>query len=258
MAEQDPVLDTHISLTSPTAPSSEPPKSYTYYHAGPLFTLGELAANVRLSSYIKKISNNKYQPILPQDLEQRDTSPHSIRDDDIKALLSCDLALFTYDGVELDSGTVVEYMIAKFADIPTVILRSDFRGAGDQVESNGDPWNLMSSFWPRTVGVVVHSMTEYKIGLAKAIAEAKEARTSDQGEIASSYLVQSTAEKVVNAFNEVVQQPSRLPKELREPVYQWLALMPAFKAGTDGENVKEMLKLLQEKEQKGLHWKYFA
>ena len=50
--------------------------------------------------------------------------PHSIRDSDLRELLSCDLALFTYDGAELDAGTVVEYMIAKVADIPSVIVRT--------------------------------------------------------------------------------------------------------------------------------------
>jgi hypothetical protein len=35
--------------------------------------------------------------------------------------------LFLYNGTELDSGTVVEFMFSKFADIPSVIVRTDFR-----------------------------------------------------------------------------------------------------------------------------------
>jgi len=42
-------------------------------------------------------------------------------------LLNCDLALFNFDGPELDLGTVVEFLFAKFADIPALILRMDFR-----------------------------------------------------------------------------------------------------------------------------------
>ena len=34
-------------------------------------------------------------------------------------------------------------MFAKFADIPSVLIRTDFRGGGDQEHF---PWNLMTSF----------------------------------------------------------------------------------------------------------------
>ncbi|KAI7305861.1 hypothetical protein KC315_g14472, partial [Hortaea werneckii] len=157
-------------------PPSSATKSYTYYHAGPLFSIADLHTNTLLARAIAHHSHGKFVPILPQDLEQRgDVTPHGIRDKDLRALLSCDLALFTYDGAELDSGTVVEFMMAKFADVPAVILRSDFRGGGDQhqhpqqqqgngkgKDGAGQPWNLMSSFWPRTEAVVVDAMAEYK------------------------------------------------------------------------------------------------
>ncbi|RMZ89149.1 hypothetical protein DV736_g3628, partial [Chaetothyriales sp. CBS 134916] len=121
-------------------------RTYTYYHGGPLFTLAELHSNMLLSSRIHALSSQSsmantnaatFIPKLPQDLEPRSLHPHSIRDSDLLALLSCDLALFTYDGPELDSGTVAEYMMAKFADVPSVILRTDIRGAGDQQEDVG-------------------------------------------------------------------------------------------------------------------------
>lgn len=69
------------------------------------------------------------------------------------------MALFNFDGAELDSGTVVEFVIAKFADIPAVLLRTDFRRGGD---SHRDPWNLMVSDWPRTEKVIIHSMELYQ------------------------------------------------------------------------------------------------
>lgn len=241
--------------------------SFTYYHAGPLFSLAELHTNTLLASQIKALSNSRFIPIVPQDLEQRDTSPHSIRDQDIRGLLSCDLALFTYDGAELDSGTVVEYMIAKFADIPTVILRTDFRKAGDQDQGGGDPWNLMSSFWPRTRRVVVDAMIGYKTGLAKALGHMN--ITSDNAENVSTFdngggsaalragemLLEETARQVVNAMEEVLKTPPTMPKEAREHVYQWIGSMPGFKTGFSGYPGKDsdaMLELLKAKELKGL------
>lgn len=237
---------------------------FTYYHAGPLFSLADLHTNTLLAGAINTISSSKFIPVVPQDLEQRDTSPHSIRDQDIRSLLACDLALFTYDGAELDSGTVVEYMIAKFADIPTVILRTDFRKAGDQGEGAGDPWNLMSSFWPRTKRVVVDAMIGYKMGLARALeqrnvrdAEAENATTFAMGGgpaamRAGEELLRATAENVVGAMEEVLGTPGTIPREGREHVYRWLALMPGFKTGGVDGNVQAMGDLLREKEQKGL------
>jgi hypothetical protein len=69
-------------------------------------------------------------------------SAQTIRDGDLTSLLGCDIGLFLYDGTELDSGTVVEFMFSKFADIPSVIVRTDFRNAGDSI--SGDPWNLVA------------------------------------------------------------------------------------------------------------------
>ncbi len=90
-----------------------------------------LLGNVALAQAIKHVSNGRYEAVLPQDLEVTNKRGKAIRDFDILTLLSCDLALFHFDGTELDSGTVAEFMLAKFADIPTVLLRTDFRKAGD-------------------------------------------------------------------------------------------------------------------------------
>ncbi len=122
---------------------------YTIYFAGPLFDHKDLAGNALLGAQIEEQSAGRYRCILPQDLEQRGIGPMGIRDQDLKAVLESDLAIFNFDGSELDSGTVVEYVYAKMLDIPAVILRTDFRHGGDQ-RPEMDPWNLMVSFFPRT------------------------------------------------------------------------------------------------------------
>ena len=71
------------------------------------------------------------------------------------------MALFNFDGSDLDSGTVVEFVYAKLLDIPAVILRTDFRGGGDQ-DTDGDAWNLMASFYPRTRNVTLNAMAWYQ------------------------------------------------------------------------------------------------
>ena len=239
------ILDTHTELDPSQHEISHPPQSYTYYHAGPLFTLAELHTNTLLSQAIQRKSRGRFISILPQDLEQRDLSPQSIRDEDLRALLACDLAMFTYDGAELDAGTVVEYMVSKMADIPAVILRSDFRGAGDQ-GGKGDSWNLMSSCWPRTVGISVDAMLEYKSALSRSMGQGN--GTTDPGE----NMVEEIAQRVIDGFERVLKEPPRLPKELRESVYHWLALMPGFKNGGDQHNAELLAKLCSDKQAKGL------
>lgn len=246
------VLAAHVD--QPTTQDNGNSGSYTYYHAGPLFTIGDLHTNVLLSRAIARLSDGKFKPLLPQDLEQRgDVTPHNIRDKDIRSLLNCDLALFIYDGAELDSGTVVEFMIAKMADIPCVILRSDFRHGGDQAskDSAGQPWNLMSSFWPRTTAVVVDAMLDYKQALATAMKDGFDA-AADLSHFAGESMIERTAKRCVDALEDVLKRPSRMPKELRESVYQWLALMPGYVEGDDSQDVKSMVSLLAGKEAKGM------
>ena len=198
-------------------------------------------------------SQGRYRAVLPQNLEQRDTTPHAIRDQDIRALLACDLGLFHYDGPELDSGTVVEFMLAKFADLPAVLVRSDFRHGGDQAGA-GDPWNLMSSYFPRTANVVLDAMALYQQGLAAlpsgspGAEDALENRRSGQ---AGRAMIECTADAIIQAFDRVAALPPVLPAAMRETVYHWLALMPGFKQGEKAQ-VADLLALCASKQGKGL------
>jgi nucleoside 2-deoxyribosyltransferase len=210
---------------------STPKKSYSVYFASELFSLKHLVGNAYLAEAIYEKSHGRYLCVLPQNLEQRRTTAHSIRDHDLRTLLACDLGLFNYDGPELDSGTVVEFMFAKFADIPAVILRSDFRRAGDQ---RGDPWNLMTSFYPRTANVVLDSMGLYKSAMQSRLRTSTLRNKLDEvvrlaGQHSSAD-AQSMCEQIaaacVRALDRMVATEPVMPKHLREEIYQWLALMP--------------------------------
>jgi nucleoside 2-deoxyribosyltransferase len=187
----------------------------TYFHAGALFNLKELAGNALMARAILRESDGRYRAVLPQDLEVDSTRTTAIRDADLLALLGADVALFHFDGTELDSGTVVEFMVAKFADIPAVLLRTDFRRAGD---AHSDAWNLMLSDYPRTRQVIVHAMELYhgQRHPERALEDAAELATHE------------TARRVIAAFDEVRRMPPVLPPDLRGPVMRWLALFPGF------------------------------
>jgi nucleoside 2-deoxyribosyltransferase len=128
-------------------------------------------------------------------------------------LLSADVALFHFDGPELDSGTVVEFIFAKFADIPAVLLRTDFRRGGD---NDRDPWNLMVSDWPRTEKVLIDAMELYQSTRRK--------HREDPAGVAT----RAVARQVIGAFDRVTKQTPVLPAELRDPVYRWLSRAPRF------------------------------
>jgi hypothetical protein len=186
---------------------------------------------------------------LPQDFEPRGSTPRAIRDQDIRALIACDLALFNFDGSELDSGTVIEFMFAKFADIPCVILRSDLRKAGD----GSDPWNLMASFYPRTVNVVVPSLLSYK-----AILKRRHRRLEEVIRLAgqhSSADAQTTCDEIaalcVRALDRAREMEPVMPKHLREEVYNWLSLMPGLR-GKEKTLRKEFERYLERKVERDL------
>jgi hypothetical protein len=81
---------------------------------------------------------------------------------------------------------------------------------------------------------------------------------SEANLLASQALLQHTATKIIQAMDEVIQIPPRLPKRLREGVYEWLALMVGWKED-DGDDeggrkmvVEEMLGILGGKVGQGL------
>ena len=134
---------------------------FTLYFAGDLFDHKHLTGNALLAGAIEEHSGGRYACVVPQDLEQSTERAVDIRNQDLKQVMACDLGLFNFDGTDLDSGTVVEFMLAKMLDIPSVVLRSDFRSSGDQ-EKDGDDWNLMCSFYPRVRVVSFNAMAWYQ------------------------------------------------------------------------------------------------
>jgi nucleoside 2-deoxyribosyltransferase len=199
---------------------------FLVYFAGELFSSKHLMGNAALSDAIAKVSNRKFSCVLPQTLEDRETTAQAIRDKDIVTLLGCDLALFNFDGPELDSGTVTEFMLAKFADIPSLLLRTDFRRGGDQGE---DQWNLMLSFYPRTKSLFINSMEIYKTALTSG---------SDPMQ-AAQQLIDQIAGMAVKELDQLVQQGPTITNELAEPVFRWLAKMPGLNSSENEEKVKE-------------------
>ena len=165
----------------------------TIYFAGGLFDHKELVGNQLLANRINALSQGRYQVLLPQDFESAQTDATSVRNNDYKLLIACDMIVANFDGVELDSGTVAEYCCAKMLDMPAVLFRTDFRNG---VERPGAivPWNLMISAYPRTVNVIVNGMDEL-------IA---------QGRDAEKYHT-ALAEKIIAALDEVSAMKSVLP-----------------------------------------------
>lgn len=64
----------------------------TVYLAGELFSAKHLIGNALLAQAIHDESQGSLACVLPQNLEQRETTAHAVRDQDLRAVLSCDLA----------------------------------------------------------------------------------------------------------------------------------------------------------------------
>ena len=200
----------------------------TVYFAGDLFDHKHLAGNELLARAIDRRSGGRYACVVPQDLEQATSRMVDIRNQDLRQVMACDLGLFNFDGTDLDSGTVVEFMMAKMLDIPSVLLRSDFRASGDQ-EREGDDWNLMCSFYPRTRKVQFNAMAWYQ--------EARKSVEGSDGPASTDWsdrLYARIADAVIEALDAVRAEPSLFGgDEARiRTVYQWAARFPG--SGFDG------------------------
>ena len=182
------------------------------YFAGDLFNSKDLGGNVMLAEAIEQVSEGKYQVMLPQngECEVMERTSQSIRDADFELLFQCDVVVANFDGTDLDSGTVVEFCFAKMLDLPTVLLRTDFRNSGDATLPDGDPWNLMCSHYPRTEVLHLNGMMLYH--------ECK-AETESPGQRLELYY-RKIAEKVIAALDRTVALQSWMTPEQVLPQYQ--------------------------------------
>ncbi len=212
------------------------------YFAGDLFDHKDLIGNTILNTYLQKVSEGRYRCGLPQDLGE-DIDPESIRNRNYKEILESDLALFNFDGNELDSGTVAEFIFAKFMDIPSVIFRSDFRSSGDQ-GSSGDDWNLMLSFFPRTRSFQYNAMAWYK--------EAKAENPSDEAVI--QHLYTKVAAGIVTELDAVCQEPPLMAGNQIDPelIYRWAALVPGAGFTSQVFDKAYLKNLVEKKREKGM------
>jgi nucleoside 2-deoxyribosyltransferase len=224
-------------------------RSFTVYFASELYGLKHIIGNAYLAEAIYERSHGSYLCELPQDFEPRGTRPRAIRDRDIRKLIGCDLALFNFDGADIESGTAIEFMLAKFADIPSVVLRSDLRAGGD----SSDPWTLMASFYPRTANIIVDSLQSYKTIMKRRHRRLDEIlRLAGQHSSADAQRAcDEVAAACVRAFDRVRAVEPVMPKHLREEAYNWLALMSGLR-GKERELRREFEGYLERKVERGL------
>jgi nucleoside 2-deoxyribosyltransferase len=226
-------------------------RQYSVYLGGELFSLKHLLGNSWLAESLYEKSHGRYCCVLPQDFVQlRGRSGRAIRDFNLRALVACDLALFNFDGPDLDSGTVVEFMFAKFADIPSVLLRTDIRNAGDYRD---EPWNLMAGYFPRTATVIVPSLFHYRGALLRRPRRLDDAtRLAGQHSSAAAQLVsEHVAGQCVRVLDRLLGSAPLMPRHLREEVYQWLARLPGMK-GKDKALRREFEAILERKVERDL------
>jgi len=202
--------------------------SFSVYFAGELFNAKHLAGNAGLAAAIQSRSNGRFVCVLPQTMESREEGAHFIRDEDLEHLICSDIAIFNFDGSEIDSGTVVEFMVAKFGDIPALLLRTDFRRGGDQ---GHDPWNLMLSFYPRTKTCCIDSMALYKTALAQGLDPVA----------AGDWMLNQIAVQVILELEELVHTKPILPPDLANSVHDWLVQFPGLRSPESITRIRQAL-----------------
>jgi hypothetical protein len=224
-------------------------RSLNVFFSGELFNLKHIIGNAYLAEAVYEKSHGRYLCVLPQNFDPRGTAARTMRDHIIRSLVGCDLALFSFDGPDLDSGTVAEFMLAKFADIPSVVLRSDRRGAGD----HSSQWNLMVNYFPRTMIVSLDGLAAYK-----AILKWRQRRADEVMRLAGQHssadaqrMCDEVAAAVVRALDRVRETAPVMPRHLREEVYNWIPMMPGLR-GKEKALRREFEHHLEQKVQRDL------
>jgi nucleoside 2-deoxyribosyltransferase len=199
---------------------------YNIYSAGGLFTQDELSTNILIKEAVWRLSNGQFQLFLPQsrelqELHRPDVETY-IRNTDLLEVVKADIILVRFDGLELDSGTVVEFEMAKSLGKPTVILRTDFRRVS--FADLCEPYNLMVKNWPRTVEIQLNSF-EIWAGLFAAecqglgdSAPLQEMMKAELGTLQKS--IDEVAKHVIVGLEAVIEMKSPYPPELQEVVYE--------------------------------------
>lgn len=210
-----PAVDSTQGVTNSVGP-------YKVYAAGGLFTQHELATNVLIKEAVWRLSNGKFQLVLPQSKELKELDAAYLRNVNLLDVMKADIIIARFDGPELDAGTVIEFAIAKSLGKPTVILRCDYRHlSGKGID---EPYNLMVRSWPRTVEVHIDSLLNY-VGLLAEERKALGDRVTFQATIKAELNtvqkgVDEIAKKIIDGLEAVIKMKSPYPPEYQEIVYK--------------------------------------
>ena len=182
------------------------------FFGGELFSSKHLIGNLCLAEALEKVSNGKYKFYLAQNECDQEVTHKAIKDKNSIALSESEVAIFAFEGVEIDSGTVVEFLQAKTLDVPSVVYRTDFRGGSGEagIDEKRNAWNLMVSFYPRTKIVYMYSILDYRSVYLNAKGELEPAQ-----KVANAYS-EYMANIIANAMDEVMASPPLLAPAEKE------------------------------------------
>lgn len=107
------------------------------YLAGALFSVAEREYNEKISAILEELG---YEVFLPQNSSNTDDDA-ILFSELVNKINESDIVLAVCDGTQTDDGTAWELGYAFAKDIPTVLLRTDFRQRCDS-----DHYNLMLKF----------------------------------------------------------------------------------------------------------------
>lgn len=208
------------------------PDRYLAYLAGGLFTQHDLATNVSMKEAVWRLSSGRFELVLPQSKELRHLDRPDLaaylRNLDLCELVQADVLIARFDGPEIDTGTVVEFMVAKMLGKASVILRTDSRHL--LADGLDDPYNLMVRSWPRTEVVHIDSVMDY----VQMMKEAREKLGDDQSgtQVLEAEMaivgrgIDAVAQRLIEALETVIRRESPYPPELQRIVYEVIRYAP--------------------------------
>lgn len=223
-------------------------RSYTVFLGGEFSSLTQLIGNAWLAEEVFERSHGRFRCILPQDIRDAPRQPRKAREQLLRELLGCDLALLTYAGRELTGMTAVALMAAKFADLPVVLLRTD---APDRDETGSRDRALLGAGLPRTIAIHIGSLGAYRSRLPRAVLDDTVRLAGQHGSATAQRVHEQAATQCVRALDRLVRREPQMPKHLRQEIYEWLPRALAF-SGKGKALRKEFERHLENKVEKEL------
>lgn len=174
-----------------------------------------LVAQALLAESLSAVSDQRYLPVLPQNLTEND--------DGLSGMVQCDTVLFA--DLDWTPGDVEAFLLAKWLDIPAVCLQTG-KPAPDLARG---PLSQPLSDYGRTAVVSLDARMLYRETFrAHPLVDAMDVLVEQRSSSVARSMVNDFAMEVMQALDRVIALPPMIAPENQAILFQWASQCPGL------------------------------